>query len=99
VARRPEPFEVVAPHAEEDEQGRINVMLPEAVREDRALMRWLHHRVVDLLAEKGLLGDFADDVEVRLSALGTDIVSDYVGELLTECQTARPRAAAESVES
>jgi hypothetical protein len=79
---------VVALHAEEDKQGRIDVILSPTIRQDHALMRRLHHRVVDLLAEKNMLDYFADDVEVRLAALSTDIVSDYVADLLKECETA-----------
>jgi hypothetical protein len=68
----------------EDDRGRINIALPEKVRRDQALMRRLHHRVVDLLADKGMLGHFAEDVEERLATLGAEIVSDFVAGLLKE---------------
>jgi hypothetical protein len=79
----------MAEHAEEDDRGRINVVLPDEVRRDRNLMRRLHHRVVDLLADKGILECFADDVEERLASLGAEIVSDFVADLLREGRAAR----------
>ena len=96
MAKKREPIQVVALHAEEDAQGRIEVILSATVRQDRALMVRLHHRVVDLLAEKGLLHDFADDVEERLAALGTDIISDFVADLLSEGQAVVKKAKAPS---
>ena len=84
MANRREPIQVVALHAEEDAKGRIEVILSATIRQNRALMVRLHHRVVDLLAEKGLLDYFADDVEERLAALGTDIISDFVADLTSE---------------
>ena len=86
MTRRPEPFQVVAEYAEEDEQGRINVTLSAMVRHNRALMLRLHHRVVDLLDKNGILSYFADDVEERLAALGPDIISDFIADLLKEGQ-------------
>jgi hypothetical protein len=96
VAKKREPLQVVALHAEEDTQGRIDVILSATVRQDRALMVRLHHRVVDLLAEKCLLDDFADDVEERLAALGTDIISDFVADLLREAEAVVQQAKAPS---
>ena len=86
MARRSKPVQVVAKYAEEDEQGRIHVTLSAMVRHNRALMLRLHHRVVDLLAEKGILDCFTADVEKRLVALGPDIISDFVTDLLKEDQ-------------
>ena len=96
MANKRELLQVVALHAEEDAQGRIDVILSATVRQDRALMVRLHHRVVDLLAEKCLLDDFADDVEERLAALGTDIISDFVANLLSEGQAVAKEAKASS---
>ena len=99
MAKKREPIQVVALHAEEDAQGRIEVILSATIRQDRALMVRLHHRVVDLLAEKGLLDDFADDVEERLAALGTDIISDFVADLLSESQAVVKKAKAPGAKS
>ena len=96
MANRREPIQVVALHAEEDAQGRIDVTLSATIRQNRALMVRLHHRVVDLLAEKGLLDYFADDVEERLAALGTDIISDFVADLLREAEAVVQQAKAPS---
>ncbi len=88
MANKRKPLQVVALHAEEDAQGRIEVILSATIRQDRALMVRLHHRVIDLLAENGLLDDFADDVQERLTALGADIISNYVADLLSDSQAA-----------
>ncbi|MCP4248939.1 MAG: hypothetical protein GY778_18000 [bacterium] len=88
MANRREPIQVVALHAEEDAKGRIDVILSATVRQNRELMVRLHHRVVDLLAEKGLIDYFADDVQERLTALGTDIISDFVADLTSEAEAA-----------
>jgi hypothetical protein len=92
VPKKREPIQVVALYAEEDAQGRIDVTLSETTVQNRALMLRLHHRVVDLLAEKGLLPYFADDVEARLAALGTDIISDYVADLLRDTEVVVKKA-------
>ncbi len=88
MANRRQPIQVVALHAEEDAKGRIDVILSATVRQNRDLMVRLHHRVVDLLAEKGLIDYFADDVQERLTALGTDIISDFVADLTSEAEAA-----------
>ena len=84
MANRREPFQIVALYAEEDAEGRIDVVLSTTIRQDRALMVRLHHRVVDLLAEKGMIDYFTDELEGRLAALGTDIISDFVADLTSE---------------
>ena len=86
MAKKPTFVPDMALHAAEDNRGRIHVVLPDKVRRNYALMRRLHHRVVDLLAEKGMLDHFADDVEERLAALGPDIVSNFIADLLKEGQ-------------
>ncbi len=96
MANKREPIQVVALHAEEDAKGRIDVILSATIRQDRALMIRLHHRVVDLLAEKGMIDYFADDVEERLAALGTDIISDFVADLLSEGRAVLEKAKVQS---
>ncbi|UCC30829.1 MAG: hypothetical protein JSU86_00850 [Phycisphaerales bacterium] len=99
MAKKPDRIQPVALHAEEDPQGRIQVMLPERMRKNQTLMLWLHHRVVDLLADKGLLDFLAHDVEERLALLSTDITSDYVADLLHEAEDAvkQPEDEAEQI--
>ena len=89
MAKKPTFVPDMALHAAEDNRGRIHVVLPDKVRRNYALMRRLHHRVVDLLAEKGMLDHFADDVEERLSSLSVKIVSDFVAKLLNEARPAK----------
>ncbi len=52
--------------------------------------------MVDLLAEKGLLDYFADEVEERLAAFGTDIISDFVADLLRDAEAVVQQAKAPS---
>jgi hypothetical protein len=92
MAKKRKPIQVVALYAEEDAQGRIDVILSETTRQNKALMLRLHHRVVDLLAEKCLLDCFAHDLEERLAALGTDIISDYVADLLRDTEVVVKKA-------
>ena len=92
MAKKREPIQVVALYAEEDAQGRIDVTLSETMRQNKALMVRLHHRVVDLLAEKCLLPYFVHDLEERLAALGTDIISDYVADLLRDTEAVVKKA-------
>ena len=83
--KRP-PYRMVTPYAEANKHGHIDVTLPEDVIRDRALMLRLHHRVVDLLDENGMLGYFVDDVEERLVALAPGIISNFIIDLLKEDQ-------------
>ena len=88
MAKKRERIQPVALHAELDAQGCLQVTLPEKVCQNLALMLWLHHRVVDLLADNGLLDFLTHDVEERLALLATDITSDYVAALLAEGEEA-----------
>lgn len=81
----------VALHTAEDSQGRLQVMLPQRVRQDKRLMRWLHHRLVDLLAEDGALSCLDDDVNEQLSLLTVFITSNYIENLLAEGRVAVAR--------
>ena len=88
---RPKPLRCVALYAEEDEKGCLDVTLPVALQQDRVLMRRLHHRVIDLLEEKDILPLLARTVEEQLAALSTDVLSDYIEELVNECRTSRKK--------
>ncbi len=70
--------------AEEDPEGGITVKLPESVRGNLRVMRWLHHRVVDVMADHGLVECLVHDVEARLGTLSFEIVGDYVTDLIRE---------------
>ena len=88
MAKKLEDIHPVSVHAGEDAKGRIQVRLSQPIVQKKRLMRWLHHRVIDLLADYGLL-DFLDkDLEDRLSLLCADITSDYVSEMLKEGEKA-----------
>ena len=75
-------------HAVEDEKGRIEVQLNEGLIHRRHLVLWLHHRVIDLLHENGMLDYLDEDLDDRLSLLCADITSDYIGALFEEGEEA-----------
>ena len=72
--------------ARDDEEGQMTVTLPECVRGNLNVMRWLHHRVVDVMADHGLVEWLAHDVEMRLTTLSSEIVGDYVQGLVREAK-------------
>ena len=90
--KRMEPIGNVALYAEEDEKGRLDVTLPEDVVRDKTLMNRLHHRVVDVLVENGLLCYFTRALEEQLAALGADVLSDFIDGLVAECRTKKRKA-------
>jgi hypothetical protein len=65
----------------------VDVTLPEWVRNDLRMVRWLHHRVVDLLADHGHTAWMIQDVEDRLGALSGDLIDDAITELVAEAST------------
>ncbi len=71
-----------------DPEGGVLVTLPEAVRMNCDVVRWLHHWVVDAMADRGSVVWMAEDVEKRLGHLGADIVSTSVSELVRQAQAA-----------
>ena len=66
--------------------------LPQAVRTDWDVVRWLHHWVVDTMADRGYGSAMADEVEERLGHLGADIVSTSVSDLVRQAQAATCKA-------
>lgn len=62
--------------------------LPECVHSNLCVMRWLHHRVVDLMADHGLVEWLVHDVEMRLRTLTLEVVDDYLTDLVREAKTA-----------
>ena len=75
---------VANPVVTEAEEGGLSVTLPGAVRNNREALRWLHHWVVDALADRGYVRWMVADVEGRLQSLGTDIVSNSVTDLVRQ---------------
>ncbi len=74
--------------ASEDPLGGVCVTLPEAVRTNCDVLRWLHHWVVDALADRGSVVWMAEDVEKRLGHLSADIVGTSVSDLVRQAQAA-----------
>ena len=72
--------------ADEEEVGDFKVKLPDSVRGNLRVMRWLHHRVVDVMADQGLVDWLVHDVEARLTSLRFEIVHYYVTDLLREAR-------------
>jgi hypothetical protein len=56
-------------------------------------MRALHHRVVDVIADHGLVQWLVNDVETRLATLSYEIVGDFVTDLVREAKTAARKSA------
>ncbi len=68
--------------------GDCEVTLPDRVRNDIRMLRWLQHRVVDLMASLGHAGLMIQDVENRLGVLSSDMVEDAVNDLVREALAA-----------
>ncbi len=62
----------------------VTVTLPDWVRNDLGMLRWLHHRVVDLLASHDHADWMIQDIEDRLGALSSDLIDDAVNNLIAE---------------
>ena len=74
--------------AEDHPDGGLKVTLPESVRDSLPVMRALHHRVVDVIADHGLVQWLVNDVETRLATLTYEIVGDFVTDLVREAKAA-----------
>ncbi len=86
MAKKRTRMDVLDEIVQEDEEGGFKVRLPESVRGDLRVMRRLHHRVVDLMADIGLVKGLVHDVEARLSVLSFAIVGNYVTEMVREAR-------------
>ncbi|UCC31156.1 MAG: hypothetical protein JSU86_02545 [Phycisphaerales bacterium] len=58
--------------------------LPESVRGNPDMLRRLHHRIVDIVADGGFVETLANEAESRLGALSSHMAAEYVLDLLTE---------------
>ena len=74
--------------AQEDPEGGLTVTLPKSVRNSLPVMRGLHHRVVDVMGDHGLVEWLVHDVETRLATLSYEIVGDFVTDLVREARAA-----------
>ena len=72
------------PIAVEDPDGGYTVRLPDSVRDDLEIMRKVAHRMVDEVADRGLLSWLPHTVENNLGALTDDIIGDFVLNLVNE---------------
>ena len=79
--------------AEDDPEGGLTVTLPESVRNSLPVMRGLHHRVVDIIADHGLVEWLVHDVEMRLATLSWEIVGDFVTDLVREAKAGARKSA------
>ncbi len=93
MAKKRTRMDVLDEIVQEDEEGGLKVRLPESVRGDLRVMRRLHHRVVDLMADIGLLEGLVHDVEARLTVLSFAIVGDYVTEMVREAKASSKTSA------
>ena len=60
------------------------VVLPDWVRNDVRMLRWLQHRVVDMMASHNLTSLMIQDVEDRLASMCFEMVDDAVNDLIRE---------------
>jgi len=74
----------VNPIAVEDPDGGYTVKLPDSVRDDLEIMRKVAHRMVDEVADRGLLSWLPHTVENNLGALTDDIIGEFVLNLVNE---------------
>ncbi len=72
--------------------SRVRVNLPESIRHDPVMLRRLHHLVVDITADRGFVETMADDAEMRLGVLSSDMVANYVLDLLGQAYLSRRRS-------
>lgn len=72
--------------------SRVRVNLPESVRDNLGMLRRLHHLVVDIMADRGFVKTLADDAEMRLEVLSTDMAAHYVMDLLGQAYSPRRRS-------
>ena len=68
----------------------VIVTLPDWVRNDLGMLRWLHHRVVDLLAYHGRTAWMIQDIEDRLDALSGDLIDGTINNLIAEASGRPP---------
>ena len=78
---------------DEDPAGGLTVTLAQSVRDNLPVMRGLHHRVVDVMADRGLVQCLVYDVETRLAALSEQIVGDFVTDLVREARAGARKSA------
>ena len=88
MAKKRTRLDVLSEIAQEDKEDGIKVTLPESVRSNLRVMRRLHHRVGDFMADHGFVEGLVHDVERRLTVLSFAIVGDYVTDLVREARVA-----------
>lgn len=93
MAKKRTRLEMLSEIVQEDNKGGFKVTLPESVRTDLRVMRRLHHRVVDFMADHGLVKGLVHDVEMRLTVLSFAIVGDYVTEMVREAKASAKTSA------
>ncbi len=69
------------------------VTLPDWVRNDPRVLRWLFHRLVDLQASHKRTRWMIQDVEDRLAAMCSDLLDDTINGLLVEARARQEEAA------
>ena len=79
--------------AERDPKGGLTVTLPKSVRDSLPVMRGLNHRVVDVIADHGLVEWLVVDVEMRLTTLSCHIVGDFVTDLVRQAKAGARKSA------
>ncbi len=93
MAKKQTRLELVDEIACRNPKGGIRVTLPESVRADVRVVRHLHHRLVDLRADMGLVAAMVFDVEKGLTILSSVIVANYVTDMVREAKAPAKKSA------
>ncbi len=74
-------------------EGGVFVSLPSTVRDNREVLRWLSHWVVDAMADRGHVEWMVADVDEGLSNLSTDMLTISVADLVRQAlaATSKPK--------
>ena len=65
-------------------EGGVFVSLPSAVRNNREVLRWLSHWLVDAMADRGHVEWMVADVDEGLSNLSPDMMTISVADLVRQ---------------
>ncbi len=75
------------------DEGGISVTLPSAICNNSEVLRWLHHWVVDAMADHGHADWIGGAVERHLENLSADIVDTTIADLVRQAIEATSKPA------
>ena len=72
----------------EDPEGGPSLTLPESVRGNVGVVRYIHDQLVDFMSNHRLAKSLLHDMEMRLTVLSFAIVGEYVIDLVRQARAA-----------